>query len=68
MGNQHFIGRRAYHYENGQEGVILAVHLDVRPQTAKFLPDGRQEESATWVNLGSLKVLPVEQSPTKTQE
>jgi hypothetical protein len=34
------------------------VHLDVRPQTAKFQHDGTELADANWVNLEKLKVLP----------
>lgn len=57
MGREHFIGRRAYHPDSGHEGVILDVHLDIRPQTAKFQHDGTAADDARWVNLASLTFL-----------
>jgi hypothetical protein len=58
MGREHFIGQRALHSDFDLTGVILDVHMDIRPQTAKFLPDGWDEHKATWVNLDKLKLLP----------
>ena len=58
MGHEDFIGRRAYKEDTGHEGVILDVHLDVRPQTAKFQHDGTKPSDAEWVNLDKLKILP----------
>ena len=60
MGREHFVGRGAYHEDSGHRGVILDVHLDVRPQTAKFQHDGGEPGDANWVNLEKLKVLPPE--------
>src|SRR5687768_5548994 len=49
-----FIGQPAYHEDSGHTGVILDVHLDVRPQTAKFQHDGTDASIANWVNLEKL--------------
>lgn len=67
MGREHFVGQRAYHYERGLHGVIIDVHLDVRPQTAKLLPDGWDESRATWFNLENLKLMPPE-APDEDRE
>lgn len=61
MGNEHFVGRRAYHEDSGHTGVILDVHLQVRPQTALFCHDRTQPADANWVNLEKLKLLPTEE-------
>ena len=58
MSRDYFIGHRALHSDFDRTGVILDVHLDRSPQTAKFLPDGWEENRATWVNLASLKLMP----------
>src|SRR5205814_1434632 len=58
VGREHFIGQRAYHADSGHEGVILDVHLDVRPQTAKFQHDNTEPSDSNWVNLEKLKLLP----------
>lgn len=60
MGREHFIGQRAYHADSGHTGVIVDVHLEVRPQTAKFRHDGTEPSDANWVNLEKLKLLPPE--------
>lgn len=57
MGREHFIGQRAYHADSGHTGIILDVHLDVRPQTARFQHDGTEARQANWVNLGKLKLI-----------
>ena len=36
---------------------VLDVHLDVRPQTAKFHHDGSDVSDANWVNLEKLKLI-----------
>ncbi len=61
----HLIGMRAYHRETDVTGIILDVHMNVQPQTAKFLPDGWEEERATWVNLVSLKLMPASDEPRR---
>jgi hypothetical protein len=58
MGREHFIGQRAYKEDSGHTGVILDVHLDVRPQTARFQHDGTDAADANWINLEKLKLLP----------
>lgn len=58
MSKAYFIGHRALHSDFDRKGIILDVHLDRQPQTAKFLPDGCDEQRATWVNLSSLKLIP----------
>ncbi|HEY8668281.1 MAG TPA: hypothetical protein VIL86_16650 [Tepidisphaeraceae bacterium] len=58
MGREHFISQRAYHEDSGHEGVILDVHLHLRPQTAEFWHDGTRQEDANWVNLEKLKLIP----------
>ncbi len=60
MGREDFIGRRAYKEDTGHTGVIIDVHLDVRPQTAKFQHDGTDASDAEWVNLAKLRLLPPE--------
>ena len=60
MGREHLMGRRAYHEDSGHTGVILDVHLNVRPQTAKFHHDGTAEKEARWVNLEKLKLIGTE--------
>jgi hypothetical protein len=62
MGREHFIDQRAYHEDSGHTGVILDVHLHVRPQTAKFRHDGTEASDANWVNLEKLKLIPPEES------
>jgi hypothetical protein len=64
MGREHFVGRRAYHEDSGHTGVTLDVHLDVRPQTAKFQHDDGEPGDANWLNLETLKVLPPEAPET----
>ena len=66
MGREHFIGRRAYHSDSGHEGIILDVHLNVSPQTAKFQHDGTEAEDARWVNLDKLKVFPPDKERNET--
>jgi hypothetical protein len=46
MGREHFVGRRAYHEDSGHRGFIVDVHLDVRPQTAKFQHEGTEPGDA----------------------
>ncbi len=62
MGREHFVGQRAYHEDSGHTGMILDVHLDVRPQTARFRHDCTQPSDAEWVNLAKLKLLPPAES------
>ena len=68
MGREHFIGQRAYHEDSGHQGVILDVHLDVRPQTAKFRHDGTEASDANWVNLEKLKLISPEESDDEDGE
>lgn len=58
MNREDLVGQKVLHYDWGMQGVILDVNFDARPQTAKFLPEDRAEDMATWVNLISLKLLP----------
>jgi hypothetical protein len=68
MGREHFISRRAYHEDSGHTGVILEVHLQVRPQTAKFQHDGTEPGDANWVNLEKLRLLPSEAKDDEESE
>ncbi len=59
-----YIGKRASDRTTNEDGVILDVHLDVSPPTAKFLPDSRKHNDAwTWLNLSTLRMLDSEETP-----